>query len=609
MPATVKLEGIDVSAVPAIGYGHATGRGSTLVGRGPVSNATCLTGFGWADNAGNSTPCLVAAAVVGGCGNANYTVPLLKSGNSYHSPGGDGVPVNSCSCSWAAYNLYSACTACQGLSLSVLTYYPADTSTLDNTSIPFYATVLPTTWTNAIFNTTQAQDISEQGHPDVYGAPLTTPSAKSKSNGGAIGGGVAGGVIVLLIGATALWWILRKRGIALIRRKRNGKPQEIDSTTYNSNTGHARTWSDLTKTSHVGDSSFGNSSPSMGLSGGYIGTIGMQQAHPTGLAPSPFSSSSINMGSVSSSGIYTTPPHQSVIHVDGSGGGPPSMYNDRASTIISRYESPSPSMQFVNRSQSPDNNSYGTPFVVGGAGGGTVVTGGNDIMTIQPFVLPPISTSPPPGSLPPTKGRTQVGTVHEEGDNIISRMDSQESLNGTPPLSTPPFSRRMNPPPYAEVALSDSREVAANRRETHGTGHRPVLPEKQPSQASQTSQISQQSSQETSLWSDAPTSVGHGVGIAIGHGPGQGPTPDLAAIDAYVNQIGIRPGAGGGAVGAEATDTVPVLHTTAVPPGQTLLTRPSDGTGRRLTMNTTVDDGDHSVVGGHTREDDDGGIA
>ncbi|KAJ3724118.1 hypothetical protein DFJ43DRAFT_1091086 [Lentinula guzmanii] len=140
--------------------------------------------------------------------------------------------------------MYSACTACQGLDSSILTwvefrascgsslsnttYYPSDVVTLGNTSIPFYATVDPSTWQNAIFNIDQAQNISEQGHADVYGAPLASSSSSSapisskSTNAAAIGGGVAGGVVVLILGAIAAWWILRKRrrsGVAVIKRR------------------------------------------------------------------------------------------------------------------------------------------------------------------------------------------------------------------------------------------------------------------------------------------------------------------------------------------------------------------------------------------------------
>ncbi|KAJ3903687.1 hypothetical protein F5879DRAFT_136402 [Lentinula edodes] len=541
---------------------------STLARRGPNTNATCETGYQWTEDAAELSPCLIAAAIVGGCGSSDYTVPALTSGSHYNPPGINGQPINGCSCSWAAYNMYSACTACQGLdsslltwvefrascgsSLSNTTYYPSDVVTLGNTSIPFYATVDPSTWPNAIFNVNQAQNISEQGHPDVYGAPLTssapssTPASSSKSNNAAaIGGGVAGGVVVLILGALAAWWILRRRrrsGLTGLKRQ-SGKPQELDSTPYNAfEQGHTRLISDHANPSNVGEASFGNSSSGNGIDG-YMGSIGMQQL---GFSPSPFGSSS-NMGSVNSMGAFSTPPHQIVL----SSSPPPSTYDARASTItgITRYDSPSPSMQFMARSQSPDS-SFGHE------------------MAIQPFVLPMTM----PSSVSMHKGG---GAGYEAA---ITRQSSQDSLFAP----VPP--RRMNPPAYNDAVgttgLSDSRDVAAQRRETHGTGHSavrlPVDEKSQHLQVPQTIHVSQDSS------------------IA---------GPDLAAIDAYVNQTSAntpRPGVGAGnssgtGGGQGGLDTVPMLHTTAVTPGM------PEAPQRRFTVktiNTTIDDGTNDSVGG-----------
>ncbi|KAJ3792152.1 hypothetical protein GGU11DRAFT_562175 [Lentinula aff. detonsa] len=246
--------------------------------------------------------------------------------------------------------MYSACTACQGLDSSILTwvefrascgsslsnttYYPSDVVTLGNTSIPFYATVDPSTWQNAIFNVDQAQNISEQGHADVYGAPLASSSSSSapisskSTNAAAIGGGVAGGVVVLILGAIAAWWILRKRrrsGVAVIKR-RTGSHQELDSTTYDTH-GHTRSLSDLTRPLNFGDASFGNGNVSGNGVDTYMGSVSMQQFGPS---PSPFGSS-LNMGSVNSMGAFSTPPHQ--VGEDFRLGSPPSSYNGRASTI------------------------------------------------------------------------------------------------------------------------------------------------------------------------------------------------------------------------------------------------------------------------------------
>ncbi|KAJ3751296.1 hypothetical protein DFH05DRAFT_178441 [Lentinula detonsa] len=507
---------------------------------------------------------------------ADYTVPSLTAGNHYNPPGVNGQPINGCSCSWAAYNMYSACTACQGLDSSILTwvefrancgsslsnttYYPSDVVTLGNTSIPFYATVDPSTWQNAIFNVDQAQNISEQGHADVYGAPLASSSSSSapisskSTNAAAIGGGVAGGVVVLILGAIAAWWILRKRrrsGVAVIKR-RTGSHQELDSTTYDTH-GHTRSLSDLTRPSNFGDASFGNGNVSGNGVDTYMGSVSMQQFGPS---PSPFGSS-LNMGSVNSMGAFSTPPHQ--VGEDFRLGSPPSSYNGRASTItgITRYDSPSPSMQFMARSQSPDS-SFGHE------------------MSVQPFVLPltqPSLTAVTKGGSAGA-GAAGAGAVYE---GPSSQRNSQESL-----LSPRP--RRMNPPAYddaiANSGLSeppDSRDVAAQRRETYGTGHNAVrLPVNEKSQ-----HMPVQSSQDSSIAG-----------------------PDLAAIDAYVSRMATNAPRAGGQGGS---DTVPMFHTTAVTPPRTEQTR-LEVPQRRFTvrtMNTTMDDGaNDSVLGDHIYGDE-----
>ncbi|KAJ4485290.1 hypothetical protein J3R30DRAFT_3401124 [Lentinula aciculospora] len=568
---------------------------STLTRRGPNTNATCETGFQWAEDAAQLSPCLVTAAVVGGCGSSDYNVPALTSGEvHYNPPGTNGQPINGCSCSWAAYNLYSSCTACQGFDSSILTwaefrascgsslsnttYYPSDVVTLGNTSIPFYATVDPSTWPNAVFNVNQAQNISEQGDADVYGAPLSSSTTSSvatssnSNNAAAIGGGVAGGVVVLIIGALAAWWILRKRrrsGVTGIKR-RSGKPQELDSTTYDTQ-GHTRSLSDLTRPLN-GNASFGNGNVSGNGANAHMGSVSMQQF---GQSPSPFGSSSY-MGSVNSMGAFPTPPHQVV------GGGivgstpPPPSSNGRASTItgITRYDSPSPSMQYMARSQSPDS-SFGHEMV------------------IQPFVLP--LTTPP--SVAVHKGGGYTGeqpAVAAGQEGAMTRRNSQDSLFAPAPQ------RRVNPPAYDDAVgntgaptlsagLLDSRDVAAQRRETHGTGHNavrlPVNEKSQPLQAPQTTQGSQDSS------------------IA---------GPDLAAIDAYVNQMAVstqrpRPtgnGGSGASGGQGGLDVVPMLHTTAVTPV-------TPGVPQRRfttkTIDTTMDDGtSDSVVGDHRGEGGEG---
>ncbi|KAF9073492.1 hypothetical protein BDP27DRAFT_280874 [Rhodocollybia butyracea] len=218
-------------------------------------------------------------------------------------------------------------------------------------------------WQNAVFNVNEAQNISEQRFPTFTVHPSPHPRYRN--------------IKVML----RYWrWCGRRCGSSLrwsschmvdyskawlYLTKKNGKPQEIDSTVYNQR--HTRSYSDLSK-SNIGDSNFGNS--------GYMSTVGiMQQPITPGFSPSPFVSAS-NMVSVSSIGAYSPPPTQPGFRVDS----PPSAYHGGTSPPVSRYNSPSPSMQFMNGSQSPDSNRLNASF-------------GNDV-SVQPFLLPPPSPSP-----------------------------------------------------------------------------------------------------------------------------------------------------------------------------------------------------------------------
>ncbi|KAJ3781532.1 hypothetical protein GGU10DRAFT_366468 [Lentinula aff. detonsa] len=79
---------------------------STLTRRGPNTNVTCGTEFQWTEDTAQLSPCLVAAAVVGGCGSSDYTVPSLTAGIHYNPPGVNGQPINGCSW-WAPFFLFS----------------------------------------------------------------------------------------------------------------------------------------------------------------------------------------------------------------------------------------------------------------------------------------------------------------------------------------------------------------------------------------------------------------------------------------------------------------------------------------------------------------------
>ncbi|THU94465.1 hypothetical protein K435DRAFT_798891 [Dendrothele bispora CBS 962.96] len=108
--------------------------------------------------------------------------------------------------SWTAYNLLSACEACQLFdssittwsffikecngNLSANTFYPSGLISDDEVQIPFYASVNPQTWTDMKFNPTQAKAITDQGrsclHYSHADLGLTNPSDASPANATAL---------------------------------------------------------------------------------------------------------------------------------------------------------------------------------------------------------------------------------------------------------------------------------------------------------------------------------------------------------------------------------------------------------------------------------------
>ncbi|KAF7367650.1 hypothetical protein MSAN_00828600 [Mycena sanguinolenta] len=186
--------------------------------RSEQTQAQCSSDFDWAENSLKLTPCLLAAYVWGSCFTDNWNVPQLTQGNHYDNP--NSTTANLCTCSWAAYNLLSACTACQGFDSAVLnwaayeqnctyfltnTWFPDNVTLPTGTAIPFWAGTDPTTWSDGRFNSAQAKLIAQENIPDYIQSP-----GPQKSNPSAFVGGVIGGVVVLIIGGVAFWF-MRKR--------------------------------------------------------------------------------------------------------------------------------------------------------------------------------------------------------------------------------------------------------------------------------------------------------------------------------------------------------------------------------------------------------------
>ncbi|TFK23707.1 hypothetical protein FA15DRAFT_757009 [Coprinopsis marcescibilis] len=170
--------------------------------------------------------------------------PLLKATDRYDRPAGS--EANRCGCSWAAYNLISACTACQGNPQSIRLwpdfiqscppealsdssfYFPDAISGLnDDVSIPAWATTDPRQWIGQTWNIQQARSIYNDGLPDVTKTSVlaersrastptsitptsstptsSTPTSSTPANStptsstpaGAIAGGVIGSLVII----------------------------------------------------------------------------------------------------------------------------------------------------------------------------------------------------------------------------------------------------------------------------------------------------------------------------------------------------------------------------------------------------------------------------
>ncbi|KAJ7106441.1 hypothetical protein C8R43DRAFT_210555 [Mycena crocata] len=196
-----------------------------LYQRAAQSQAICSPDFNWADNSQNLSPCSVSAAIFGSCGTGNWNMVPLQPGNKYDNP--NATSANSCACSWTAYNLISACTACQGLDASIANwaawdmscssfktdiYFPSNVTLPTGTAIPFWASTNPATWNDGRFNVAQAKTYADEDKPDlVQTPPASAPGKKSKPPIGPIVGGVVGGLGVLAIGGMVAFWLMRNR--------------------------------------------------------------------------------------------------------------------------------------------------------------------------------------------------------------------------------------------------------------------------------------------------------------------------------------------------------------------------------------------------------------
>ncbi|KAI6137130.1 hypothetical protein F5141DRAFT_1079021 [Pisolithus sp. B1] len=229
-----------------------------------ASDATCETQYGWMNNQENNNPCLLVAYVIAACVGDSWTQPVLPSGYNYDPP--NGSTSTPCYCSWSCYNLMMACTFCQGSNDTgeLLTwpyfiqncstsytdvYFPSGYTLLANQSIPYWATIDPTTWQGQIWNYQQAyqyyQEVPSVSAVSTGSAVSSGSTGSHSSDLGAIVGGTVGGAALLLLLALGIYICKRRR----YHRVRTTPVFDINKGTRPSWQMHNRQLSDQSTTS------------------------------------------------------------------------------------------------------------------------------------------------------------------------------------------------------------------------------------------------------------------------------------------------------------------------------------------------------------------------
>ncbi|KAL0573843.1 hypothetical protein V5O48_008107 [Marasmius crinis-equi] len=391
--------------------------------------APCLPNYDWLDSKQALSPCQLMAAVSAPCFQGGYNVSPLTANSHYDPP--IGQDVTRCTCSWAAYNLNGACTACQGQTGSIntwpsykehcdgyisnTTYWPSDILIAANRTIPAYAGTNPNQWPDQRFDIAQAKQIAEKNQPDLTSdsVPTTTPTdnANHKPPIGAIAGGVVGGV-VLLAGLGVLLWICKRRrrsraGVQLLSPSREAPHNRNESDDFQ--TKRARAF-------HSSSSFYSSFNPSPAPS-------------PPPMSPAQtmytYEGSMQTFSQFGAASAYTTPPQGT----SPSHGG--------------HVMSPAPAIQ---------------------------ITAPGPADHIQPYTLRDCDTDPV--SL---AHRRKAGEFALDRDsNGTQRLEGVVEENPHPEGQVQPTTQPPAYSPYPSPSeTASSHDVAAARREMHGHGHRP----------------------------------------------------------------------------------------------------------------------------------------
>ncbi|KAL0573842.1 hypothetical protein V5O48_008106 [Marasmius crinis-equi] len=429
-----------VTAVVVLGLSTLSQATSLQIRASVQSSATCDSKFSWMNNKQNLSPCFLAAALTGPCLQGDFNISPLQPNSHYDPPTQSKGTATRCLCSWAAYNLYSACTACQNevgilpwpsfrqdcpdnfISKDTLVFLlfqdvhlltlGLDTGHQISRSQGIILSLSIPEPIDQRFDVNQARNISEQQRADLTGQPASSATAssddkKSKTPTGAIVGGVVGG-LAAVIGAVLAFW--------LIRRKRAPKfkgVQELDPGYHRQSLSEAQ----------MGHKSVPNHSVS------YTGSI-----YPTSASPPPETTGSPT--------VYT---HNESMQ-SFSQFGAASAYTTPHSVPPSRYvQSPAPTMLTTVQNPAPED-------------------------IIQPFIF--------------NQSQSQPSDSHSNGPTAPPRKGDLVVLNGNQRIAGPAVNRdesededgptSPNPPAYTQYpAASETSSVAAARREQRGHGHRP----------------------------------------------------------------------------------------------------------------------------------------
>ncbi|KAI5984004.1 hypothetical protein EDD15DRAFT_1822274 [Pisolithus albus] len=200
--------------------------------RAITSSAVCESEYGWMNNHEGSSPCVLIAYVMAACVGDSWTQSALPSGSHYDAP--DESTSSPCSCSQSCYNLMMACTYCQGSNYTgelipwptfiqncstsyTDVYFPSGYTLLSNQTIPYWASIDPTTWEGQIWNYEQAYQYYQTGKADLVPTLSTGSTGSHSSDLGAIVGGTVGGVASLLLLALGIYILCKRQRYRRVR--------------------------------------------------------------------------------------------------------------------------------------------------------------------------------------------------------------------------------------------------------------------------------------------------------------------------------------------------------------------------------------------------------